>query len=131
MKIPFLVLSLVILMWAMVLVTPAGNRVTVGEEEKKLVVVQGVTVEKVKAGIFRVTAGGVVGSPGWVVNLEPLFYVAPPETWEIHAMGTLRPGVWPQVETPWKASIEMNLSEETRHVAVKGSNKTIKKPVPW
>lgn len=130
MKNQFRVVGQVILISAAIMVTLMIKGGAMAAEEKVLVDVKDVTVEKVKDGVFRITAEGTVPTSGWVVNLQPLIYVKPPETWEIEAMGIKPAGIVPQVITPWKASIEMNLSKETRQISVKGKNQTLKKPVP-
>ncbi len=124
------VVGQMILILAAVLVTLMIKGGAMATEEKVLVDVKGVTVEKVKEGVFRITAEGTVPTSGWVVNLHPLVYIKPPETWEIEAIGVKPAGVVTQVITPWKASIEMNLSKETRQISVKGKNQPLKKPVP-
>ncbi len=105
-------------------------------EEKILVEVLNVTVEKIRGNLFRITARGNVRTSGWVVNLHPWIYIRPPENWDIDAVGIKPTGVVMEVITPWEASIEMNLPRDTRHITVhgvslKGENQAITREVPW
>jgi len=111
--------------------TARGTERTMAAEDKTLVDVQDVTVQKVSDNLFRIKARGTVPTAGWIVNLHPVIYVRPPETWEIEAIGIKPTGVVSQVVTPWDASIEMRFSKETKNVAVKGANGKTKRPVPW
>ena len=125
-----------VLMWALTLAATETSGAPMGGEDRDLALVSDVTVKEISEGVFRVTATGIVGDPGWLVNLYPVVHVIPPETWLIHTAKTRRPGSWTQVITPWTASVDLNLSKETQQVAVKGLDKegkvhTITKPVPW
>ncbi len=99
-------------------------------EDKKLAAVNEASVERFQDNLFRITVEGSAGSPGWVVNLHPRAYNEPPEIWIIEAVGVLRPGLWAQVVTEWKASVDLYLPQETQRVSVVGGNKTISMPVP-
>ncbi len=136
MKNLFPVVCSLVLMWALTLAATETSGAPMGVEDRGLALVSDVTVKEISKGVFRVTATGIVGDPGWLVNLYPVAYFLPPETWLIHTAKTRLPGTWPQVITPWTASVDMNLSKKTQHVAVEGLDKegkvhTITKPVPW
>jgi hypothetical protein len=105
-------------------------------EERILVEIREVTLRKVKENLFRITAKGVVRTTGWVVNLHPMVYIRPPENWDMDAVGIKPTGPVGQVISPWEASIEMNLSQETRHITVhgmslSGEKQAITKGIPW
>jgi len=107
--------------------SPRGMEKGVPAEEKVLVEVQEVTVQKVEGNHFRISAKGTVPTSGWVVNLHPVIYIRPPEAWEIEAIGIKPTGVVSEVITKWDASIQMSFSKETKSVSVN----SMKKPVPW
>jgi hypothetical protein len=111
--------------------TVKATESTMATEEKNLVDVRDVTVQEVNGNLFRIVAKGTVPTSGWVVNLHPVIYIRPPETWEIDAIGIKPTEIVSPVITPWDASIEMRFSKETKNVAVKGLNGAIKKPIPW
>jgi len=54
-----------------------------------------------------------------------------PKTWVIQATGIKPSGDVPELIIDWVRSIEMNLPKQTQQVSVRGSNRTITKPVPW
>ena len=112
---------------ALLLASPISSPAA-GESQKTLVDVQDVAVEKVNGNIFSVTVSGIVRTAGWIVNLHPTIYDAPPEIWVIQAVGIEPTGFVAQVITPWTRSIELNLPKETQQVSVEGGNQTIAKP---
>lgn len=120
-----------VLMWGLLVVTTVVPSLTMAAEQKTLVEVHAVAVEKVKDNVFHVNAKGIVRTSGWVVNLHPVVYVNPPETWVIEAVGIKPTGVVMPVITAWAASVDMSLPTETREVSVKGINQTITEAVPW
>ena len=119
------------LMCAALLLAPSISGPAAGESQKTLVDVQDVVIEKVNGNIFSVTVSGIVPTAGWIVNLHPTIYEAPPEIWVIQAVGIRPTGFVVQVITPWTRSIELNLPKETQQVVVETGDQTITKPVPW
>jgi len=104
----------------------------VAEKQKALLVdIDYFTVEKANRSIFYVTVEGKAPTSGWTVNLHPTIYVRSPKTWVIQAAGIKPSGDVLELITDWVRSIEMNLPKQTQQVSVRGSNRTITKPVPW